>query len=398
MPVLLQIDSCLGVLSTGRITEGIASVATKNGWECYIAHGARYVGKSIMKSYQVTSKSGEYLHYAKSILFDSHGLGSTLATKKLIRLIDVDIKPDIIHLHCIHGYYLNYKVLFEYLNKKCIPVVWTFHDCWAFTGHCAHFVTANCNKWKSACYECPLKSEYPKSITDASGRNYDLKKSLFQNNKNLHIVTVSEWLASLVSESFLGQKEISVIRNGIDINQFTPKEKSSSERFNIIGVASAWGRDKGLYDFYKLRELLSEDKYSITLVGLTQDQINSLPQGIRGICRTNSVDELAKLYSDSDVFVNPTYVDSFPTVNMEAMACGLPVITYNTGGGPEAITSSTGIVLEQGDINGIADAVRRIQGGLFSISECRQRAEECFDNKRCYLDYVKLYNRLLENR
>lgn len=395
MKTLLQIDSCLNMLSTGRITESIGRLAQERGWDCYIVHGARYARPgSCMHSFQAVSKWGEYAHFAESLLFDNHGLASRDSTKAIIEQIK-QINPDIIQLHCVHGYYMNYKLLFEYLNTTNIPVVWTFHDCWAFTGHCAHFVTAGCEKWKNeGCHNCPLKGDYPKSLVDRSSRNYRLKKELFSANQNLHIVAVSEWLASFTRESFLSNKDIRVINNGVDIHVFKPCGEKSSDRFNIVGVASAWNKDKGLYDFYQLREALPVD-FDITLIGLTAEQIKNLPQGIKGISRTDSVEQLAQLYSDANVFVNPTYADSFPTVNMEALACGTPVITYRTGGSPEIIDEKTGVVVEQGDIEGLITAIKRMKNQPLSQEECRNRAVTLYDKDKRFADYVNLYESLI---
>lgn len=394
MPKLLQIDSCLGILSTGKITESIAKLAMTRGWECHIMHGVRCVGDTIQHHYQVSSLIGEYTHYAESLLFDRHGLGSRLATKKIINKIK-EIKPDVIQLHCVHGYYINYKYLFEYLNTTSIPIVWTFHDCWAFTGHCAHFVTANCYKWKQeGCHDCQLLGDYPKALSDRSKKNFLLKKSLFSANQNMHIVAVSEWLASFTRESFLGDKDIRVINNGIDIQRFKPCATKNNSKFKILGVASAWNKDKGLFDFFKLRKLLYDPDIEITLVGLSQEQIKQLPDGINGITRTNSIEELAHLYSEANVFVNPTYADSFPTVNMEALACGTPVITYRTGGSPEIVDTQTGIVINQGDTEALANAIISLRGNPISSDVCRKRAESLYNKEDRFMDYVKLYEEL----
>lgn len=396
---LLQIDSCLNVGSTGRITESIAKLAHQYGWDCYIVHGARYVKHpSCMTDIQSVSVVGEYLHFAESLLFDNHGLASRRATKKVIEEIK-RIKPDVIQIHCLHGYYLNYKILFEYLDSTNIPVVWTFHDCWAFTGHCAHFVTADCDKWKTGCFDCPLKGDYPKSFVDCSKRNYELKKQLFGANKNMLIVPVSEWMADFVRQSFLKDKSITVIKNGVDLTVFnvgTPK----TDKKRILGVSGVWNKDKGLYDFYHLRELLDQDEYEIELVGLSKDQMKELPKGIMGIEHTESVQELADLYASATVFVNPTYADTFPTVNLEALACGTPIITYKTGGSPEAVTEETGWVVEQGDVAGVASIIKSL--GLNKDEEvmaqrfaCRKRAEREFDKDNCFEKYLELYNSLI---
>lgn len=399
MPKLLQIDSCLGVGSTGRITESIGRIAKNHGWDCYIVHGSRYVGESSMNSIQSGTLCQEYWHIAQSLCLDRHGLASKRATYEVITQIQ-DIKPDVIHLHCVHGYYINYQLLFEYLNSTEIPIVWTFHDCWAFSGHCAHFITTDCDRWMQpeGCNHCPLKHIYPKSLIDRSRYNFSLKKQLFCSNNNLHIVAVSEWLESLVRKSFLKEKDITVIHNGVDLNKFSICADKQSKK-TLLGVAGSWTQDKGLYDFYKLRELLPRDEYDIVLVGLTSKQIKQLPQGIDGISRTQSIEELAKIYSQSTVFVNPTYADSFPTVNMEALACGTPVITYRTGGSPESVTHQTGAVVEQGDVEGLLNAFymleRRDRDELRKA--CRSYAEEHFDKNKCFQQYINLYNDILSN-
>lgn len=392
---LLQIDSCLVTGSTGRITESVAQLAQSRGWECYIVHGGRYVKRpSCMKDIQSVSSSGEYLHYAESLLFDNHGLASRRATRKVVEQIK-QIKPDVVQLHCVHGYYLNYKILFKYLNSTNIPVVWTFHDCWAFTGHCAHFVTAGCEKWKTGCYDCPLKGDYPKSFVDCSKRNYDLKEQLFGANKNMLIVPVSEWMADFVKQSFLKDKEIQVIKNGVDLNVFKPDTLKTGKKC-ILGVSGVWNKDKGLYDFHRLRELLDPNDYEIVLVGLSKEQVKELPNGITGIEHTESVQELAELYASATVFVNPTYADTFPTVNLEALACGTPVITYKTGGSPEAVSPETGWVVKQGDIEGISSIIKSFEQKkevevLAQHEACRERAEQEFDKNKCFEKYLELY-------
>ena len=277
--------------------------------------------------------------------------------------------------------------------------MWTFHDCWAFTGHCAHFVTAGCEKWKTGCFDCPLKGDYPKSLVDCSKRNYELKKSLFEGNKNLHIVPVSDWMAGFVAESFLKDKARTVIKNGVDLNVFKPSDAETTDRIRVLGVSGVWNKDKGLYDFYKLRGML-DDKYEIILVGLSSEQVKELPKGIVGIEHTESVQELAELYASASVFVNPTYADTFPTVNLEALACGTPVITYRTGGSPEAVTPETGWVVEQGDVEGIASIVKSLElrdksEALAQRKACRARAEQEFDKDKCFERYIELYESLI---
>lgn len=393
---LLQINITANWGSTGKIAEQIGLCAMKHEWESYIAYG-RWCNPSKSHLIKVGNKLDMYMHYGEQRIRDNEGLCSRRATKRLIKRI-CEINPDVVQLHNIHDHYLNYRLLFEYLNKTDIKVVWTLHDCWAFTGHCFHFVTKNCDKWKNGCFECPLKNEYPKTFLDRSKKHWLLKKELFAGCKNLTIVPVSDWLANFVKESFLKEKRIHVIKNGVDLNIFKPTTLYLSEpnrKFKILAVSSVWYPDKGELDIYKLREMLSEDQFEITIVGLSAEQHKELPKGIIGIQRTQNLQELVQLYSNADVLINPTYADTFPTVNLEALACGTPVITYRTGGSPEAIDEKTGVVVEQGDVNGLVNAIRMMKDRPLSSSDCRRRAEECFDKDKCFEKYVELYKTLI---
>ena len=402
--VLFQVNVRANVGSTSRIAEQIGQVAILAGWESYIAYG-RSANPSKSKLIRVGSKLDVMWHSVLSRLFDCHGLASNVATKRLVKQIR-QIKPDIIHLHNIHGYYLNYKILFDYLNGANIPVVWTLHDCWAFTGHCAHFVSVDCMRWRDGgCEKCPLKNRYPKSYTDFSARNFRLKKRLFTSNLNLHIVTPSEWLQQYVNQSFLKNCDVVTIYNGIDLQVFNKEAlapstiKKTGEERVVLGVSSVWTARKGLEDFKQLRQRLPLD-VKIVLVGLKPEQIQDLPEGIIGVERTQNVAELAGYYELADVFVNPTYADTFPTVNLESLACGTPVITYKTGGSPEAVTPETGVVVEQGDLAALCDAIENVlkNGKDFYRNACRKRAEECFDKNKCFQQYIELYNKILNNK
>lgn len=399
MPRLLIINITCNQGSTGKISEQIGLMMKAQGWDVTYAHGARRVNSSQLKTLPFSSIKSEYFHALKSLLFDADGLGSTNTTKKLVDYIK-KLQPDVIHIHNIHGYYLNYKVLFQYLNSTDIPIILTLHDCWNFTGHCTHFVTAKCEKWQTGCYNCPLLGVPPKSLIDRSKRNYKLKRSLFTTNKNLYIVPVSFWLERILKKSFLREKYIQVIPNGIDLNIYKPYNKEKSDKFKILGVSNVWNKDKGIFDIYKLRELLPINDYDIILVGLSNKQIKELPQGFIGIEKTANQQELAKIYSNANVLINPTYADTFPTVNLESMSCGTPVVTYRTGGSPESITESTGIVVEQGDIKGLYEAILRIKNNSdkskFTPEICRKHAELNFDKNSCFREYSKLFKSIVK--
>lgn len=400
MPVLLQINSVANLGSTGRIAEQIGLTVQKNGWISFFAYG-RSETKSSNQLLRIGGWSNVLLHGLISRGFDGHGLGSNIPTKRLISSIE-QISPDIIHLHNIHGYYLNYKLLFEFLATVNIPIVWTLHDCWAMTGHCSHFDAIGCNRWKTGCYDCPLKRDYPKSLLmDCSKRNYKLKKSLFTSVKNMTIVPVSNWLGNIVKESYLGGYPCQIIHNGVDISLFTPKQTDLRARLGIsrkkmvlLGVATSWKNEKGLQE---LIQLSANSKYQVVMVGVPKKIKQCLPKEIIAIERTNNQLELAEYYAMADVLVNATYNDSFPTINLESLACGTPVVTYRTGGSPEALNAETGLVVDKGDYNALVAAIEeiRMNGKSYYLSACRQRAETLYDKDNTFECYLQLYNYLL---
>lgn len=406
MKKLLHINPVLRTsTSTGRIIQEIGAIAMAEGWDNYIAYskGRDGIRPSQSKLLPVGSKLSMALHGLITRFFDMHGLGSKLATKRFVREIE-KLRPDVIHIHNIHGYFLNYKILFEYLSKADIPVVWTVHDCWLYTGHCYHYASVGCEKWKTQCEKCPQKTAFPTSILlDRSRQNFNDKKAAFTSLKVLTIVTVSEWMKGEMSRSFLKDCHYQVIHNGIDLNVFNvqPDDKAVREKYGlcdkkiILGLASIWSKEKGWDDFVKMSEMLNEDEV-IVMVGVSEEQQKRLPRNIVAIRRTENVRQLAELYSAATAFVNPTWQDNYPTVNLEAIACGTPVVTYRTGGSIEVITEDTGRIVEQGDVAGLLKAVREIaeKGKVQYTAKCRAFALENFRKEDRYADYLKLYESL----
>ncbi len=341
---ILMINSVCGIRSTGRICTDLSAALEEQGHQVKIAYGRETVPEQYQKyAVRIGSDLDVKCHGLQSRIFDNTGFGSKKATEKFLQWADT-YNPNVLHLHNIHGYYIHIGLLFDWIKKRPdIKIIWTLHDCWTFTGHCSHFDFVGCDRWKTGCYDCPQKKEYPKSLLfDNSRNNWLNKKDLFTGIKHMTIVTPSHWLAGLVKQSFLKEYPVEVIHNGIDLDVFKPtpsdfRQKHGLENKKIIlGVASAWDRRKGFYDFIELSKIL-DDNYQIVLVGLSQKQISELPENILGIERTNSTKELAEIYTAADVFFNPTYEDNYPTVNLEAQACGTPVITYHTGGSVESV-------------------------------------------------------------
>ena len=400
MAVLFQINVAANWGSHGRIAEGIGEIVQAHGWDSYIAYG-RYANPSKSHLIKVGGFYDQYLHGARSLLLDRHGLGSKDATWRLIQNIDY-VQPDIIQLHNIHGYYLNYPELFDYLSNLDVPVIWTLHDAWPFTGHCAFFDSVHCDRWKSGCYDCPQKTSYPSSfLLDRSKRNYEQKRRCFSSLRNLTLVPVSDWLNGLLGESFLKDIPRVCIHNGVDMDLFQSNDMQASLRPGkkiVLGVNSVWETRKGLSDFIALRSML-DDQYVIVLVGVNRKQKKHLPEGVISIERTDNIHDLAAYYSRADVFVNPTYEDNFPTTNLEALACGTPVITYQTGGSPEAIDTTCGVVVPVGDVRALADTIQHVcqdSKNPFSSEACRKRVELHFRKEDRYQEYFDLYSSLLK--
>lgn len=395
---IAQINTVTGTGSIGKIMIGIYRVAKHYGEEPVIYYGRGKAPDGI-NAIKTASYAGVIRHVLRGLLLGNSGFGSKRDTMRLIRILEQE-KPDVIHLHNIHGFYLNVELFFQYLKKQNIPVVWTLHDCWPFTGHCAYFDFVGCQKWKKECYRCVQKrSAYPYSlIFDRSKENFLRKKELFTGVKNLHIVTPSHWLSELVKDSFLSEYPVSVIPNGIDLNQFRPMKTEANTRI-ILGVANIWEKRKGLIYFEKLSKLLKENE-TIFLVGVSKKQqkdlrkkerLGELPTGkIKSIQRTENQQQLAELYSKAYVYVNTTMEDNFPTTNLEALACGTPVITFDTGGSPESVESDCGIVVPQKDVSALYRAISTIRP---DAKACRCRAQ-MFSAQDRFGDYVSLYRRV----
>ena len=387
---VMLVNTVVGTGSVGRLVEGLYNTLLANGFECMVAYG-RDTAPEGMNAYRIGQDLDVYIHGGLSRITDRHGFYSAHATREFINVIE-DYNPDIIHLHNVHGYYLNIKILFEYLKQKDIRIIWTLHDCWTFTGHCSHFEYIGCMKWTTGCFACEQLSEYPKSMgKDNSERNYKEKKELFTGFDNLTLVTPSVWLANRVAQSYMSEYHTVVVPTGIDLEQFTPiaeERKSDNLIFRLrnnlnlrnknvlLGVANPWRERKGLSQFVNLSKMLSE-RNVIVLLGLNDEQLNELPENIIGIGHTDSVEELAALYSMADIYVNLTLEDTFPTTNIEALACGTPVVTYRSGGSAESIDDTCGIAVERNSIQGVVAAIDTIisqRGMMYTQEDCVRRA------------------------
>ena len=364
----------------------IGDLAMAHGWESYIAYsrGRDGVPECTSQLMPVGNRLSVVWHGLMTRLMDRHGLASSQATRAFIREVDA-LRPDVIHIHNLHGYFLNYRLLFDYLAHQEVPVIWTVHDCWLYTGHCYHYAFAGCSGWQTGCGHCPQQREFPASwIVDRSHRNYIDKQRAFTSlpRERFMLIPVSHWMEGEMRHSFLKDCRMRVIHNGIDTETFSPQQGSEiQEQYSLkgkkvlLGVASIWSREKGLEDFISMAGMLHEDE-RIVLVGIDEKTARKLPPKVIPIRRTANVHQLAQLYSAATAFVNPTWQDNYPTVNLEAISCGTPVVTYRTGGSPESITDATGIVVPQGNIGDMLAAVRQIEarGKAAFATPCRDYA------------------------
>ena len=360
---ILLINSVCGIRSTGRIVTDIADRYIAEGHECKIAYGRESVPQKYQSlSYRVSSQTDVKWNALKARLFDNEGMNATWATKKFLKWAN-DYNPDLLWIHNLHGYYINIDLLFQWIKKRPhMQVKWTLHDCWAFTGHCAHFSYVKCDLWKTGCRDCPQKYGYPKSVLlDKSKQSYERKKKAFCGVRNMTLITPSKWLADLTKQSFLNEYPIEIHHNTIDTTVFRPTSSDFREKMGlcdrkiVLGVASAWSERKGLDDFVRLADALCEN-YAVVLVGLAtspSDKIICVP-------KTNSKEALAEIYSAADIFVNLTYEDTYPTVNLEAQSCGTPCLTYETGGSVESVPPQN--VVAQGDLSAMIEKIKSMIG------------------------------------
>lgn len=396
------INSC-NFGSTGNIMLEIAETAENGGYTATVCYPQSRDNsrKQKEKDFIIGTRFSRNIHLMLAEITGLNGCFSYFSTMKLLKKLD-KLKPDIIHLHNLHNCYINLSLLFKYIKKHNIKTVWTLHDCWAFTGHCPHFDMIGCDKWKTGCYSCPQYKEYPKSLFDNSKIMYRLKRKWFSGVKNMTIVTPSEWLASLVKESYLKDYPVKVINNGIDLNVFKPTESDFREKYAlgnkyiVLGVAFGWGKRKGLDVFIELAKRLDKGKYKIVLVG-TDDNIDKLlPDNIISIHRTQNQTELAEIYTAADVFANPTREENYPTVNMESVACGTPVVTFNTGGSPEMLDETCGAAVAKDDNDAMYNEIIRIcEAKPYSLEACIKKAKG-FDKNEKFGEYIRLYEVLNE--
>ena len=387
--------------STGGIMRNISALAEEEGYLTYRAYPENV--KNLPPEERDIILCNSFVLRVNRKLAEITGRNGCFAVISTLRFLSAlnKIKPDILHFHNLHNSYINIPLLFGYVKKRNIRVIWTLHDCWSFTGRCPYFDMAKCNKWQTGCGNCPYpKDGYPSALVDKTAKMWKLKRKWFTGVEDMTIVTPSQWLADLVKESFLKDYPVKVINNGIDLSVFKPTESDFrrkhgiDDKYMLLGVADGWGARKGLDVFIELSKRLDSKKYQIVLVGTNDNVDKQLPDNIISVHRTQNQQELVEIYTAADLFVNPTREENYPTVNMESIACGTPVLTFRTGGSPEIPDETCGAVVDCDDIDALVSEIIRItEEKPFSQEACLQRAK-AFDKDKLFGEYVNLY----ENR
>lgn len=399
---VLIINSVCGVKSTGRICTDLLHMLEKNKENALIAYGRECADDYKSKAIRIGNSYSVKLDALITRLFDNAGLNSIEATKQLLKVME-KYNPDIVHIHNLHGYYLNYEMLLYYLCKRNIPTVCSMYDCWLFTGHCTHFDYIGCEKWKMVCQNCPQKKEYPKSIfLDNSKKNYIRKKNLLTNCDNITYVVPSKWLKEMVACSFLSSKPIEILPNGIDLKCFKITDSNIKQQYSIenkkliLAVASDWNQMKGYEYLFDIAKVLDNETVMV-VIGASDTQISEFPSNVIGLKRTNSKEELAAWYSAADVFVNPTLQETQGLTNIEALACGTPVVTFSSGGSSECIKDGCGKIIARGDIEGFCNSIKEVLASHERIDPVFiSNSVSHYDEKKCNNQYYQLYKKILE--
>ena len=391
---ILQINATYSG-STGKIMCELAQLFEENGHECYFATPFSTDKYDTTHTYTIGSTLDHRSHAFLSRASGKQGYFSKGATKGLIKWIN-EISPDVIITHNLHSNYININLFFDYVQKNKIKTLAVMHDCWLFTGKCFHFLYSGCDRWKKGCGSCPqLKLEQPSLFFDKTASVLKDKEKYIAQNENVEIIAVSEWLANVSKQSILKNRPTSVIRNGIDLDTFNiiPSAKEElgfeKDKFIILGMGNKWlaPYNKELLD--RVINGLSDDEL-LVIVGCNDEKVAQSTDKVKYVGKLNHR-ELARYYSLADVFVNVTKADSLPTVNMESIACGTPVVTYASGGSPELVKEGkTGHIVSFGDVDGIIKSIATIKENTkaFYSTECTKCAKEDFDKKKNFLKYL----------
>ena len=398
---ILQINAVNAIASTGRNAKELGDFLLTNGHDSIIAYSK---GPSIEKDREVIigNNFDVKFHGLLSRLSGKQGYFSFFSTKKLLMYID-SLAPDVVVLNNLHANYINLPLTLKYLTKKDIATVTVLHDCWFYTGKCCHYTAQGCYKWKESCGDCPQLKKYNKSwFFDRTKKMFADKKKLFSAIPRLAIVGVSDWITEEAKKApvFSNAKTFKRIYNWIDTETFAPRNTNAlREKFGledkkvILAVASGWSKEKGINTLLEIANKLNDNEKLLLVGNIGSIELN---ENIMHLPATNSVDELAELYSMADVFFQPSLEETFGKVSAEALASGTPVVCFNSTANPELVGEGCGAVVPVGDIDGLYKEIKEIlsKGKPDYSKTCREFAEQNFDMKKNLSEYAKLFEEI----
>ena len=376
----------------------IADAATQGGHTCYtFSKPIEGFENKRNNHFFIGTILSVKIHNLAAGITGFHGLFSVFATLDLIRRLK-NIKPDVLMLLNLHGWFINLPLIFNYIKKNNIKVVWRFPDFWPMTGHCTGFSTVKCDKWKDGCYNCSQYRSYPQAKVDRSKQLYKLKKKWFVGVKNLTVVSISKYMIDFIKQSYFKDYKFRVIYNGIDLDIFKPTESNFREKYGledkyiVLGVASDWSERKGVDVMVQLSKRL-DDRFKVVVIGTEKidsgENILALPAQKQEILR--------EIYTAADVFANPTREEAFGNVNVESLACGTPVVLFNTDGAPESIDDTCGIVVDKNDIDEMQKQIENVCiNKPFSREDCIKRAS-LFEKGKRTREYVNLFEEIVKD-
>lgn len=390
---ILQINAVYGFRSTGIIIKDIAIALKKEGHEAYFAY--QTANERPENGYLIGNKFVWKWHALYSRVFGRQAYASKSSTKKLLKWIDT-VQPDVVHLHNLHSNYINLNLLCDYLVEKNIATVITLHDCWYFTGKCSHYVAVGCDKWQKSCGNCPrLKQEQASLFFDNTSKVLKDKIKHLNSIPNLTIVGCSHWITEELKKSHLKPNKIEVIYNGVDTKIFTPhksdfRDKNSiGNQFLIMGMADKWCTDKNKEIVQQIIQNNLDSK--IVIVGCKESQKEEF-KNVRNVIALGYITdrkELSDIYAASDVFVNLTHADTLPTVNMESICCGTPVITFDCCGSPELVDGDSGYIIKENDSRALLERLDMLRNKALQFNVLEKQKK--FDKDTCYQRYLDIY-------
>lgn len=393
---VLQVNATYGLGSTGTIVRDLKECCEEHGIECYVAYAL--TDEKVERGYKIGNWFFNKLHALLSRIAGKQAYFSYIPTLWFIHYIK-KLQPDVVHLHNLHSNYINLPIFLKYLAKNNVRTIITLHDCWWYTGGCYYYTAAVCSKWLDKCGKCPKRFfETPAYFIDKSAEILNDKKKYLLAIPRLYFVGVSDWISNEARKSFLASKTIMTIHNGIDLSVFKPTPSDLREKLGltgkyvILGPASKWLDPINSVALNYFIKVMRDDEV-LLLFGTLSSYVNGLSEKVKLYGYTKNRQELAALYSMADIFVNVSREDTLSLINVEAQACGTPIITFDATGPKETVDEENSLSVPVGNYERLYDCVQciRLRAGDGTSSNCREFISQKFSKTDKFKEYINLY-------